>query len=112
LPKIPVHWLSKEARYRIIEILLSTRTSESLAKELDISRSTIRKYMARLTHPSDETMERVFAICKPYEEDAVMKIVIDDLVEAVRKLAESLDKDNHREYLLKRLKEVLNSIEK
>jgi len=112
LSKIPVHWLSKEARYRVIEILLSTRTTESLAKELEVSRSTIRKYMARLTHPSDEIMERAFSICKPYEEDAVMKIVIDDLVEAVKKLAESLEKDSLREYLLKKLKEVLTNIEK
>lgn len=109
---IPVHWLSKDARYRIIDLMLSTRTATSLAEELGISRGAIRKYINRETHPSDNIMIKVFQIIAPYEEDRVIKIVIDDLVEALRRLCESLDKREHKNYLLKKLREVIKELER
>jgi len=111
LPKMmPVHWLSKEARFKIIDVMLSTRTVNGLAAELGVSRSAVRKYVNRETHPSDEVMERVFQVCKPYEEDEITRIVIEDLVEAIRMLASSLENSKHREYLVEKLKGVLSSL--
>lgn len=109
---LPIHWLSKEARFRIIETLLSTRTVKSLAEELGVSRNAIKKYISRETHPSDETIARVFEIIAPYEKEAVVKIVIDDLIEAIKKLITSLDSDKYREYFLNKLGEIGGIFEK
>uniref|UniRef100_A0A7C4HA41 Helix-turn-helix domain-containing protein n=1 Tax=Staphylothermus marinus TaxID=2280 RepID=A0A7C4HA41_STAMA len=109
---LPVHWLSKDARFRIIETLLSTRTVKSLASELGVSRSAIKKYINRVTHPSDETISRVFEILAPYEKEAVIKIVIDDLIEAIKKLINNLDNENHREYFLQKIREIGGVFEK
>jgi predicted transcriptional regulator len=109
---VPVHWLSKEARYKIIDVLLSTRTVHSLADELGVSRTTIRKYINREMHPSDEVMARVFQIYAPYEEERILKIAIDDLVEAIRMLAESIDREELRKYMLEKLRGVIGEIGK
>ena len=109
---LPVHWLSKEARFRIIDVMLSTRTVNGLAEELGLSRSIIRKYVNRETHPSDEVMARIFQICKPYEEGRIIRIAIDDLVEAVKRLGEGLENDEYRKYLVEKLREVLKQLEK
>lgn len=106
-----MHWLSKDARFKIIDVLLSTRTANSLAKELGISRTAIRKYINRETHPSDEVMARVFSIYAPYEEERIIRIVIDDLLEALKMLSESLDKDVYKNYLKEKLLEVIKSLE-
>jgi len=106
-----VHWLSKDARFRIVDVMLSTRTANSLARELGISRTAVRKYINRETHPSDEVMSRLFEICAPYEEERLIKIVIDDFVEAIKKLRESLDKEEYIEYLRERIREVIEPVE-
>jgi len=113
LPKyLPVHWLSKEARYRIIDVLLSTRTIKSLATELGITRNAVRKYISRETHPSDEVMEKVFEIIAPYEEERLIKLVIDDIVEALKTLVNGLDEEQYRVYLREKLREVLGKLER
>ncbi|OYT38844.1 MAG: DNA-binding protein [Desulfurococcales archaeon ex4484_58] len=113
MPKyLPVHWLSKEARYRIIDVLLSTRTIKSLATELGITRNAVRKYISRETHPSDEVMEKVFEIIAPYEEERLIKLVIDDIVEALKTLVNGLDEEQYRVYLREKLREVLGKLER
>ncbi len=109
---VPVHWLSKEARFRIIDVMLSTRTANSLAEELGITRTAIRKYISREMHPSDEVMEKIFMIAAPYEEDRLLSIAVEDLVEALKRLYESLKDTKYRDYLRDKLREVLESIEK
>ncbi len=109
---IPVHWLSKEARRRIIDIMLSTRSIHQLAEEIGISPTAIRKYINRTTHPSDDTMYRIFGILAPYEEEQIMRIVIDDLVDALNHLAKSINDDRQKKYLINKLKEVLARIER
>ncbi len=108
--KLPVHWLSKDARYKIIDIMLSTRSIRQLAEELGVSSTAIRKYISRKTHPSDETMYRVLKIMAPYEEERLITIIIDDIIEAVKRLYTSLEKEEYRKYLLIKLKEVLKEI--
>ncbi len=108
--KLPVHWLSKNARYKIIDIMLSTRSIRQLAEELGVSSTAIRKYISRKTHPSDETMYRVIKIMAPYEEERLITIMIDDIIEAVKRLYTSLEKEEYRKYLLTKLKEVLKEI--
>ncbi len=108
--KLPVHWLSKDARYKIIDIMLSTRSIRQLAEELGVSSTAIRKYISRKTHPSDETMYRVLETMAPYEEERLITIMIDDIIEAVKRLYTSLEKEEYRKYLLTKLKEVLKEI--
>lgn len=107
----PIHWLSKEARFKIIDLLLSTRSIRQLAEELGISTTAVRKYINRKTHPSDNTVERALEIMAPYEEEKLVKIIIDDLAEALKRLYESIDKRVYKEYLLNKLREAVKEIE-
>uniref|UniRef100_A0A7C4NLU0 XRE family transcriptional regulator n=1 Tax=Staphylothermus marinus TaxID=2280 RepID=A0A7C4NLU0_STAMA len=110
--RIPVHWLSKEARYRIIDRLLSTRSVKELAEELGLSRNAIRKYINRETHPSDEVMERVFTILRDYEIEAIVSIVVDDLLKAFEMLLSALNEssDKYRKIIVDKFKEAYGKI--
>jgi len=105
-PGIPVHWLSKDARFRIIETLISTRSLTDLAKELGVTSTAIRKYMKRETHPSDEVILKALSILAPYEEEKVYSIIISDLVSALRLLYKMLD-EKYREKVRKLIEEVI-----
>ncbi len=107
---IPVHWLSKEARRRVIEIMLSTRSIHQLAQELGISPTAVRKYLEGRTHPSDQTMIKAFEILAPYEKEQVYRVVIDDLTDALNFLLRNLDEESQVGYLEKRIREVLEKI--
>lgn len=107
--ELPVHWLSKEARFKIVDALLSSRTAKSLAEELGVSRSAIVKYVDRETHPSDRVIAKAIEIAAPYERDVIIRIVIDDLVEALKKLNDSLDRERYRKYLLSRIEEAVGA---
>ncbi len=108
---IPVHWLSKDARRRIIEIMLSTRSIHQLSRELGLSATAVRKYVSGETHPSDQTMIKVFEIVAPYEREQIYKVVIDDLTDAILYLSNHIEEETLKEYLKKRIKEVMNRIE-
>jgi transcriptional regulator with XRE-family HTH domain len=108
---LPVHWLSKDARFRIIDLLLSTRSIRQLAEELGVSTTAIRKYLNRKTHPSDETLVKAINIMAPYEEERLIRIIIDDLVEAIKRLYGSLNKDVYKKYLVRKLREVIHGLE-
>lgn len=108
---LPIHWLSKEARFRIIELMSNTRSIKELAEQLEVSRTMIRKYLSRKTHPSDLVLEKALNHVAEYEKEAIVKIVIDDIVNAVELLRNTIV-DNERcvEYLKYRLNEVLKRI--
>lgn len=108
---LPVHWLSKDARRKIIQFMLTTRSIKQLARELGVSTTAVRKYINGETHPSDETMIRVFEILAPYEENRIYKIMIDDLIDALNKLIDNINDDPLREYIYSRLRRVMRNIE-
>lgn len=87
----PVHWISKEARAKIVELMLSTRSIIELSRDLGISPTAVRKYVKRLTHPSDEVLYRALKSLAPYEVDTAINIIIDDMLEALRRLYNSVD---------------------
>ncbi len=101
---IPVEWLSKEARFKIIETLISTRSLVDLARNLGVTPTAIRKYLKRDTHPSDEVIRRALAIMKPYEEEKIYTIIIQDILSALKMLYESLD-ETYRNRIQKMIKE-------
>lgn len=104
--EFPVHWVSKEARYKVIELMLSTRSITELARILEISPTAVRKYVKRLSHPSDEVLSRAVEQAAPYERDHIITIVIDDLSEAIRKLYASVD-DKYKQEIKNKLLSIL-----
>lgn len=105
---LPVHWISKEARYRIIELMLTTRSTTELSRVLGVSPTAIRKYIKRQSHPSDEVLYEAIRNASMYEKDAIISIVIDDLVEAINRLYRSID-EKYREELRRKLHGVLGA---
>ncbi len=103
-----VHWISKEARYKIIELLLTTRSVRQLANELGVSATAVKKYIERKTHPSDATMIKLLTILAPYEQDKVYELIINDLFDALTRLIELIG-DNER--LLDMVREKLKEVE-
>lgn len=101
----PVHWVSKDARYKVIEFMLSTRSITELARILGISPTAVRKYIKRLSHPSDEIFARALEQAAPYEKDTIVSIVVDDLLEALKKLYNAVSEQHKRE-----IREKISSI--
>ncbi|MEM4475681.1 MAG: helix-turn-helix domain-containing protein [Desulfurococcaceae archaeon] len=104
-----VHWLSKEARYRIIEVLMSTRSERELAKDLGVTSTAIYKYLERKTHPSDTIIARALKVLNEYEKERVYKLVADDIISAIEELLNNIPQDfpQLREYVLNRLEYML-----
>lgn len=104
--EFPVHWISKEARYKIIEFMLSTRSVTELARELGVSPTAVRKYLKRVSHPSDEVLSRALKALAPYEFDAILEIITNDLLNALKKLYTVVD-DAHKEKIRRMIREVV-----
>jgi len=106
--EFPVHWISKEARYKIIDIMLSTRSITELARVLGISPTAVRKYVKRIAHPSDTVLARAIEQAEMYEKAAIIEVIINDLLEAVAKLYKSVD-DKYKEEIRERLATILGA---
>jgi len=108
-----VHWISKEARYKIIEIMLATRSARQLALELGVSPAAINKYLSRRMHPSDQTIARALQILYDYERERIYQVIIDDIINALSKLVDSIeDKSEYlKRYTIERLSELLRRLE-
>jgi predicted transcriptional regulator len=104
--EFPVHWVSKEARYRIIDLMLSTRSIIELARVLGVSPTAVRKYVKRISHPSDVVLAKAINAAEIYERESIIKIVIDDLIEALSRLYKSVD-DRQREVIKSKLSKTL-----
>ncbi len=103
-----VYWLSKEARYKIIDLMLTTRSMKQLARELGITPPAISKYLSRQTHPSDKTMAKALSAASPYEREKILEIIIEDILNAIEVLFRNLEEyDELREYFRKRLEEIM-----
>ncbi len=109
-----VHWISKEARYRIIEVLASTRSLKQLAQELGVSSAAVNKYLSRRMHPSDQTIARALEILYDYERERIYQIIIDDLFNALSKLVDTTcgESEYLRRYILERLYGLIRRIER
>ena len=90
-------WVSKDARYKVIEVLVSTRSIKALASELGVSRAAINKYLKRITHPSDETLARALDMVEEYERKRILQILIDDMLEALSIISREIKELNDRE---------------
>lgn len=101
-----IHNLSKEARTRIIELLLQKRSKKELAEELGLSPAAITKFLNNTTHPSDETIEKAFKIATDREKREIIDIILDDLLES---LEEFVEETNIMGRKILKIKKIINS---
>lgn len=99
-----IHNLSKNARERIIEILLEKRSKKELAEELGLSPSAITKFINGITHPSDETIERTLEIADEEEKNMIYEIIVEDIIES---LEEFINYSNFENEKIKNIKKLL-----
>jgi len=104
--QLSLHWVSKSARAKLIELMLSTRSIIELSRDLGISPTAIRKYIKGKAYPSDEILQRALEKLAPYETEEAMKIIINDLIESLRNLYNSVD-EKYRELIREYLKSII-----
>jgi len=97
------HNLSKEARTKIIEVLLQKRSKKELAEELGLSPAAITKFLNNKTHPSDETIEKAFKIATEREKREIIDIILDDLLESLEEFVEETNIMNRKILKIKKL---------
>ncbi len=108
-----VYWISGETRYRIIDLLLATRSGRQLAIELGITPTAVNKYVYRRAYPSDEVIERALEIAAPFEKEKLLRIIADELLGLVERvyrelLSNSVDVGR---YFLERLESIIEAME-
>jgi len=108
-----VHWISKEARYKIIEIMLATRSARQLALELGVSPAAINKYLSRRMHPSDQTIARALQVLYDYERERIYQVIVDDIINALSKLVDYVSSESEylKRYTIERLNDLLRRLE-
>ncbi|WP_440059584.1 helix-turn-helix domain-containing protein [Thermogladius sp. 4427co] len=104
---MPFEWVSKEARLKIIEVVLSSRSVKQLASELGVSPTAVRKYLNRRAYPSDEVVSKIIRNLAPYEKEKVYEILIDDLTASLKDLAALIDDDRLKNLLKSRVLEAV-----
>ena len=83
-----VHLLGKEARRRILLVLLESRSYRGLAAELGVTPAAVAKYMRGETHPSDRVLARALKTAEPEELEDIADIIVKDLVSGLEDLVE------------------------
>ena len=80
-----VHLISKEARHKIIQVMIESSTSmRELASRLGVSATAIHKYSTGKTHPSDEILIRILNIASYSEKKRIARIIEEDLAKGLR----------------------------
>ncbi|MCE4602819.1 MAG: helix-turn-helix domain-containing protein [Desulfurococcales archaeon] len=104
-----LHNLSKDARRRIIEVMLSSRSQRSLAEELGITPAAVNKYLTGKTHPSDRVMERILEIASGEEVLEISKIIAEDLAKSMEEyLSWAADRRSLHPASVKALEQAVN----
>lgn len=99
-------WLSRDTRLKLIELLISTRSTLELSRVLGISPTAVRKYSRGIAAPSDQIIAKILDILAPYEREEAYKMIIDDLKQIVERLYNNLD-EKWRSYLKETILAVL-----
>ncbi|MFP3259358.1 MAG: helix-turn-helix transcriptional regulator [Sulfolobus sp.] len=99
-----IHNLSKEARRKIIEILLENRSRKELAEELGLSPAAITKFLNGITHPSDETIEKVLEIASEDEKKEIINVILNDIMLSLEEFINELNVEVEE---LERVKKVI-----
>ena len=81
-----IHLLSKEARLKLLDLLLISRGKKELAEELGLSPASITKYLTGLMHPSDNTVKKMINIMSSRERARAYEIILEDLALGLEEL--------------------------
>lgn len=87
----PAHLISKETRYKLVELMLSTRSIAELSRDLGVSTTAISKYIKRYAYPSNQILQRLLMRLAPYERDKAMEYIINDIASSLKKLYNNLN---------------------
>jgi transcriptional regulator with XRE-family HTH domain len=107
-----VHLLSKDARRKIIGVMLARRSLRELSSVLDVTPTAISKYRSGATHPSDEVISRVLGGASRDELMEISRIVFDDLYSGFTSFVEWMrEKGLIDGYVVERLRRLVERIE-
>mgnify|MGYP001772498552 FL=1 len=98
-----IHNLSKDAREKIINILLEKRSKKELAEELGISSSAITKFINGITHPSDETIKKAIEVADEEEKERIYEIIAEDIIESLEDFINNSGFENEKIRNIKKL---------
>lgn len=105
-----IHNISKEAREQIISVLLEDRSKKELAEELGLTPAAISKFYKGLTHPSDDTIEKILEICNEKERQRILEIIANDLASSLIEVIKEHPEIEAEK--ISELKKILDEIEK
>jgi len=83
-----VHLLSKDARRRIVEVMLDGRSLRELSELLGVTPAAISKYRSGATHPSDEVLAKILERAGEAELMEIARIAFNDLYSGFESLVE------------------------
>ncbi|MEN2999574.1 MAG: transcriptional regulator [Acidilobaceae archaeon] len=83
-----VHLLSKEARRRLIEIIIEKRGTREASSVLGVTPASISKYRYAEMHPSDSTLMRALEAMDEEELREAARTVFEDLYSGFLEFAE------------------------
>jgi predicted transcriptional regulator len=82
--------LGKDARRRIIGVLLESRSYREAAELLGVTPAAIAKYMSGRTHPSDRVVLRALRVAAPEERREIAQIIVEEFMEGLESLVDWL----------------------
>ncbi len=85
-----VHMLGKDARRRIIEVLVSGRSVREAAELLGVTPAAVSKYLSGRTHPSDEVLARALRAAGGGELREMVDVIVDEFLDGVDSLVQWL----------------------
>jgi len=107
-----VHLLSKDARRRVVEVMLSGRSLRELSELLGITPAAISKYRSGVTHPSDEVLGRILEGASRVELEEIAKVAFNDLYLGFENLIEwMLERRLVEGSVLEKLRKLVERVE-
>ncbi len=107
-----VHLLSKDARRRVVEVMLTGRSLRELSELINVTPAAISKYRSGATHPSDEVLSRMLESASESELEEIAMIAFNDLYSGFMNLIEwMLEKKLVNGSVLERLRKLVEIVE-
>ena len=86
-----IHMLGKQARLRIVELLVERRGVRAAAELLGVSPAAVSKFLNGDTAPSDKVVARAFMNAGPGELEEMLHIALEEFLRGAYSLAAWID---------------------
>jgi len=107
-----VHLLSKDARRRVVEVMLSGRSLRELSELLGVTPAAISKYRSGATHPSDEVLGRILESASRIELEEIARVSFNDLYLGFENLIEwMLERKLLEGHVVEKLRKLVERVE-